>query len=136
MIEEENEMDWSNLSEVEDELSRLVKWENETGSKGAEHKIKLLRERVEYLKTKKKVKLDLSIKELEKGYDAFEKIKNDSQDKRTSLESELIKEVRLKGHSSYSHALSNSIELETTHINNATNKMNEYRDRIIIQSRT
>lgn len=55
-VEEEEEMDWNKLSDVQEELGKLYKWKNQYGSKGADGKIKQLEERIEYLKTNNKYK--------------------------------------------------------------------------------
>ena len=47
---EEEEIDYSNISSLEDELHRLRRWSNQYGSKGADSKIEYLKQRIEYLK--------------------------------------------------------------------------------------
>ena len=43
--------DYNSISDLEDELRRLVRWSNQYGSKGADGKIEQLRKRIEYLKS-------------------------------------------------------------------------------------
>jgi hypothetical protein len=48
--EENDELDYNNVSDLEDELRRLIRWSNQYGSKGADAKIEQLKKRIEYLK--------------------------------------------------------------------------------------
>jgi hypothetical protein len=48
---EEEEVDYSNISSLEDELRRLRRWSSQYGSKGADSKIEYLEQRIEYLKS-------------------------------------------------------------------------------------
>ena len=48
--EEDEELDYNNISDLEDELRRLTRWSNQYGSKGADEQISQLRKRIEYLK--------------------------------------------------------------------------------------
>ena len=48
---EDNGPDYNNISDLEDELRRLVRWSNQYGSKGADAQIDQLRKRIEYLKS-------------------------------------------------------------------------------------
>jgi predicted ABC-type ATPase len=50
-----NEIDYNNISDVQDELGRLKRWANMSGSKGADSKIEQLEARIEYLKSNKKM---------------------------------------------------------------------------------
>jgi hypothetical protein len=49
--DEEEEVDYSNISSLEDELRRLRRWSSQYGSKGADSKIEYLEQRIEYLKS-------------------------------------------------------------------------------------
>jgi uncharacterized protein YjbJ (UPF0337 family) len=49
--EEDEEVDYSNISSLEDELRRLRRWSSQYGSKGADSKIEYLEQRIEYLKS-------------------------------------------------------------------------------------
>jgi hypothetical protein len=48
---EDDGPDYNNISDLEDELRRLVRWSNQYGSKGADAQIDQLRKRIEYLKS-------------------------------------------------------------------------------------
>jgi hypothetical protein len=48
-VEEEDELDYNNVSDLKDELNRLIRWDNQYGSKGADSKISQLKKRIEYL---------------------------------------------------------------------------------------
>jgi hypothetical protein len=48
---EDDGPDYNSISDLEDELRRLVRWSNQYGSKGADGKIEQLRKRIEYLKS-------------------------------------------------------------------------------------
>jgi hypothetical protein len=48
---EDDGPDYNSLSDLEDELRRLVRWSNQYGSKGADAQIDQLRKRIEYLKS-------------------------------------------------------------------------------------
>jgi hypothetical protein len=48
---EDDGPDYNNISDLEDELRRLVRWSNQYGSKGADAQINQLRKRIEYLKS-------------------------------------------------------------------------------------
>mgnify|MGYP000011591892 CR=1 FL=1 len=43
--------DYNSISSLEDELRRLIRFSNQSGSKGTDAKIEQLRKRIEYLKT-------------------------------------------------------------------------------------
>jgi len=63
---ENEEPNYNSISELQDELNRLVRWSNQYGNKGADAKIKQLRERIEYLqKYEKENNIDNLIKSLE-----------------------------------------------------------------------
>lgn len=63
---ENEEPNYNSISELQDELNRLVRWSNQYGNKGADAKIKQLRERIEYLKKyEKENNIDNLIKSLE-----------------------------------------------------------------------
>ena len=47
---EDDGPDYNSISDLEDELRRLVRWSNQYGSKGADAQIDQLRKRIEYLK--------------------------------------------------------------------------------------
>jgi hypothetical protein len=47
----EDELDYNNISDLEDELRRLIRWSNQYGSKGADTQIDQLKKRIEYLKS-------------------------------------------------------------------------------------
>jgi len=49
-LDEEDSLDYNSISDLQTERNRLVRWSNQYGSKGADYKIKLLEERIEYLK--------------------------------------------------------------------------------------
>ena len=48
---EDDGPDYNNISDLEDELRRLVRWSNQYGSKGADAQIDQLKKRIEYLKS-------------------------------------------------------------------------------------
>jgi len=48
---EDDGPDYNSISDLEDELRRLVRWSNQYGSKGADAQIDQLRKRIEYLKS-------------------------------------------------------------------------------------
>ena len=48
---EDDGPDYNSISDLEDELRRLIRWSNQYGSKGADAKIEQLKKRIEYLKT-------------------------------------------------------------------------------------
>ena len=48
---EDDGPNYNNISDLEDELRRLVRWSNQYGSKGADAQIDQLRKRIEYLKS-------------------------------------------------------------------------------------
>jgi len=48
---EDDGPDYNNISDLEDELRKLVRWSNQYGSKGADAQIDQLRKRIEYLKS-------------------------------------------------------------------------------------
>ena len=48
---EDDGPDYNSLSDLEDELRRLVRWSNQYGSKGADAEIERVRKRIEYLKS-------------------------------------------------------------------------------------
>lgn len=74
--------------------------------------------------------MELSEKELKKAFATFKGIAEDSSQKLEGLESELLNEVREKGNSNYSTALSNSIQLEAQHIKNSKKEMESYLERL------
>jgi DNA repair protein RadC len=50
-VEDEDEgLNYNSISDLEDELRRLIRWSNQYGSKGADGQINQLRKRIEYLK--------------------------------------------------------------------------------------
>lgn len=48
--DDDEELDYDNISDLEDELRRLIRWSNQYGSKGTDAKIEQLKKRIEYLK--------------------------------------------------------------------------------------
>jgi hypothetical protein len=50
---DDDEIDYNSISDLEDELRRLIRWSNKYGSKGADSKIEQLKKRIEYLKSNK-----------------------------------------------------------------------------------
>jgi len=49
-MEDDDQIDYNSISDLEDELSRLIRWSNEFGHKGADAQIDQLQKRIEYLK--------------------------------------------------------------------------------------
>jgi len=47
---EDEGIDYNNISDLEDELHRLIHWANQYGSSGADGKIEQLKKRIEKLK--------------------------------------------------------------------------------------
>lgn len=49
--DEDDELDYNNISQLEDELRRLIRWSNQYGNKGQDYTIKKLEDRIAYLKS-------------------------------------------------------------------------------------
>ena len=90
---EDEELDYNNISDLEDELRRLTRWSNQYGSKGADGQINQLRKRIEYLKKGPEMakggKIPNDLRELpyfEKGYEGAEynSYSEDEEDKKKS----------------------------------------------------
>ena len=50
---EDEELDYNNVSDLEDELRRLIRWSNQYG-KGVDYKIEQLKKRIQQLKERNK----------------------------------------------------------------------------------
>jgi len=84
--DEEEEIDYSNISSLEDELRRLRCWSSQYGSKGADSKIEYLEQRIEYLKSnplneaKEEDKIDIITMDVPLFIRALEYAKEDAQE--------------------------------------------------------
>jgi hypothetical protein len=52
-VEEEDQLDYNSISDLQSEWNRLNRWANQYGSKGADAQLKQLENRINYLKTLK-----------------------------------------------------------------------------------
>jgi hypothetical protein len=50
-VEEENQLDYNSISDLQYEWNRLNRWANQYGSNGANSQLKQLEDRINYLKS-------------------------------------------------------------------------------------